>query len=61
MSSNLSQRTLRELYLQALPHAIEEKPWTVMTSYNMVNGVYTSNSHDLAPRCYATSGVSRGL
>jgi beta-glucosidase len=51
MSSNLSQRTLRELYLRPFRIAIEEgNPWTVMTSYNMVNGAYTSNSHDLCTK-----------
>ena len=48
MSSNLSVRTLREMYLRPFRIAINEgKPWTVMTSYNMVNDVYTPNSYDL--------------
>ena len=48
MSSEVSEKALRETYLRAFRIAIEEgKPETVMTSYNMVNGVYTPNSHDL--------------
>lgn len=48
MSSNISQRALRELYLKGFRIAVEEgRPWTVMTSYNMVNDVYTPNSFDL--------------
>lgn len=51
MSSNLSERTLRELYLRPFRIAIAEgKPRTVMTSYNMVNGVYTPNSYDLCTK-----------
>ena len=51
MSSNLSERALRELYLRAFRIVMEEaKPGTVMTSYNMVNGVYTPNSYDLCSK-----------
>ena len=45
MSSNISERALREMYLRAFRIVIEQaKPGTVMTSYKKVNSVYSPNS-----------------
>ena len=47
-SSNASERTIREIYLKGFETAIREcKPLSVMTSYNLINGVHTANSYDL--------------
>ena len=46
--ARISQRALREIYLKGFEIAIKEsKPWTVMTSYNYINGIYSSESKDL--------------
>ena len=47
-SSNLSERTLREIYLKAFKIAVRDaKARSVMASYNRVNGEYVCNSYAL--------------
>ncbi|MBI5298441.1 MAG: glycoside hydrolase family 3 C-terminal domain-containing protein [Chloroflexi bacterium] len=48
ISAEVDERTLREIYLPAFEKAVKQaKPWTVMCSYNKINGVYGSEQHHL--------------
>ncbi|UUW08328.1 glycoside hydrolase family 3 C-terminal domain-containing protein [Flavobacterium plurextorum] len=48
VNSVISERALREIYLKGFEIALQRsKPWTVMSSYNKINGEYASESHDL--------------
>jgi beta-glucosidase len=50
-NANVSERTLREIYLKGFEIAVKEgRPGAVMTSYNKINGVYSPNSHDLCTK-----------
>ena len=47
-NSQVSERTMREIYLRGFEIAIEEsQPHALMTSYNLVNGIHTSERRDL--------------
>ena len=47
-SSEIDERTLQEIYLRAFRGTVKEaNPWSIMTAYNMVNGVYACENRYL--------------
>ncbi len=48
VDERLSQRALRELYLKGFEMMVRRaNPWTLMSSYNLINGVYAQGNRDL--------------
>lgn len=43
-TSELDERTAREIYLPAFEMALEAEPWTVMCAYNPINGIWASEN-----------------
>lgn len=61
-SSNLNERTLREIYLKGFEIALRKcRPRTVMASYNKINGVYNTNNFDLLVRVLRNEWGFEGL
>ena len=60
--SRLDTRTLREIYTKAFELCLREsEPWTVMASYNYLNGTYTQESRDLLRKILRKDFGFKGL
>jgi len=62
ISSELDERTLREIYLPAFEAAVKKaKPWTVMCSYNKLNGTFAAENHQLLTEILKEEWEYRGF
>lgn len=47
-NAHIDERTIREIYLKSFEIAVKEaQPMSIMSSYNLINGVHTANSREL--------------
>mgnify|MGYP001028467490 FL=1 len=48
VNAHISERAIREIYLKCFEIAVKTaQPMSIMTSYNLINGIHTANSYDL--------------
>jgi beta-glucosidase len=62
MNVHVGERALREIYLKNFQIALQKcEPWTMMSSYNLLNGTYTSQNKSLLDTFLRQESKFKGL